>query len=103
MLVYAREGVRHAWLVDPITRTLEVLVLGEDRRWGPRCSTGRPRGFGSSPLTPSSSISRCCGRSSRSPSRCAGNDVAASAKVGGATTPRGDPSAGRARRDDAAR
>ncbi|WP_437948086.1 Uma2 family endonuclease [Sorangium sp. So ce296] len=35
MPIYAREGVRHAWLVDPIARTLEVYVLGEDRRWGP--------------------------------------------------------------------
>jgi Uma2 family endonuclease len=25
--IYAREGVRHAWLVDPILRTLEVLHL----------------------------------------------------------------------------
>ncbi|WP_438001898.1 Uma2 family endonuclease [Sorangium sp. So ce185] len=35
MPIYAREGVRHAWLIDPIARTLEVYVLGEDRRWGP--------------------------------------------------------------------
>ncbi|WP_437869884.1 Uma2 family endonuclease [Sorangium sp. So ce363] len=35
MPIYAREGVRHAWLVDPIQRTLEVYVLGADRRWGP--------------------------------------------------------------------
>ncbi|WP_437738940.1 Uma2 family endonuclease [Sorangium sp. So ce1335] len=34
MPIYAREGVRHAWLVDPIARTLEVHVLGGDRRWG---------------------------------------------------------------------
>ncbi|XXY52751.1 Uma2 family endonuclease [Sorangium sp. So ce269] len=34
MPVYAREGVRCAWLVDPIARTLEVYVLGQDRRWG---------------------------------------------------------------------
>ena len=32
MPVYAREGVRHAWLVDPIIRTLEVLKL-EAPRW----------------------------------------------------------------------
>jgi Uma2 family endonuclease len=25
--IYAREGVRHAWLVDPIARTMEVLRL----------------------------------------------------------------------------
>jgi Uma2 family endonuclease len=30
--MYARERVPHAWLVDPIARTLEVLRL-EDRRW----------------------------------------------------------------------
>ncbi|WP_437298640.1 Uma2 family endonuclease [Sorangium sp. So ce426] len=34
MPIYAREGVRHAWLVDPIQRTLEVYVLGADGRWG---------------------------------------------------------------------
>jgi len=27
MVIFAREGVRHAWLVDPITRTLEVYRL----------------------------------------------------------------------------
>ncbi len=32
MPVYAREGVRHLWLVDPITRTLEVYRL-DGRRW----------------------------------------------------------------------
>lgn len=30
--VYARAGVRHAWLVDPAARTLEVLRL-EGERW----------------------------------------------------------------------
>ena len=30
--IYAREGVRHAWLVDPIARTLEVLRL-EGPNW----------------------------------------------------------------------
>jgi Uma2 family endonuclease len=30
--VYAREGVRYAWLVDPLDRTLEVLSL-EGGRW----------------------------------------------------------------------
>ena len=29
--IYAREGVRHAWLLDPIARTLEVLALAGDR------------------------------------------------------------------------
>jgi Uma2 family endonuclease len=32
MAFYAREGVRHAWLVDPIAQTLEVLQL-EAGRW----------------------------------------------------------------------
>ena len=27
--IYAREAVRHAWLVDPLQRTLEVLRLHE--------------------------------------------------------------------------
>jgi Uma2 family endonuclease len=35
MPVYAREGVRHAWLIDPIERTLEVFVLE-----GWRCMDG---------------------------------------------------------------
>ena len=32
LAIYAREGVPHAWLVDPIIRTLEVLNL-EAPRW----------------------------------------------------------------------
>ena len=32
LAVYAREGVAHAWLIDPIARTLEALRLG-DVRW----------------------------------------------------------------------
>ncbi|WP_437737852.1 Uma2 family endonuclease [Sorangium sp. So ce1335] len=35
MPVYAREGVRHAWLVDPIARTLEVFSLVPGRGWAP--------------------------------------------------------------------
>ncbi|WP_437589491.1 Uma2 family endonuclease [Sorangium sp. So ce1000] len=35
MPIYAREGVRYAWLVDPIARTLEAYVLDTARRWGP--------------------------------------------------------------------
>lgn len=34
MPIYAREGVRHAWLVDPVAQVLEVHVLGPRRRWG---------------------------------------------------------------------
>jgi Uma2 family endonuclease len=30
--IYAREGVGHAWLLDPLRQTLEVLRL-ESRRW----------------------------------------------------------------------
>ena len=30
--IYAREGVAHAWLIDPLARTLEVLRL-EGGRW----------------------------------------------------------------------
>lgn len=32
LAIYAREGVAHAWLLDPIARTLEVLRL-ENGRW----------------------------------------------------------------------
>jgi len=31
MTIYAREGVRHLWLVDPIAQTLEVYHLEADR------------------------------------------------------------------------
>ncbi len=34
MPIYAREGVRHAWLVDPIAKTLEVYTLDEAGGWG---------------------------------------------------------------------
>lgn len=30
--IYARERVRHAWLIDPLARTLEVLAL-ESSKW----------------------------------------------------------------------
>lgn len=33
MPIYAREGVRHAWLIHPIRRTLEVFALEADRHW----------------------------------------------------------------------
>ncbi len=32
--IYAREGVAHAWLVDPLRQTLEVLALASGR-WAP--------------------------------------------------------------------
>lgn len=31
--LYARENVQYTWFVDPILRTLEVFVLGPERRW----------------------------------------------------------------------
>jgi Uma2 family endonuclease len=33
MPLYAHNGVPYAWLVDPIARTLEVYVLGANRKW----------------------------------------------------------------------
>ncbi|WP_434040767.1 MULTISPECIES: Uma2 family endonuclease [Sorangium] len=35
MPIYAREGVQHAWLLDPIQRTLEVFSLAPGRGWTP--------------------------------------------------------------------
>lgn len=37
--IYAEHGVRHAWLVDPVVRTLEVYRL-EGMRWSPVASHG---------------------------------------------------------------
>ena len=34
MPLYAAHGVRHAWLVDPIAKTLEVYTLGANGKWG---------------------------------------------------------------------
>jgi Uma2 family endonuclease len=31
--IYAREGVPHAWLIDPLPRTLEAFALDVGRRW----------------------------------------------------------------------
>jgi hypothetical protein len=33
MPVYAREGIGHAWLVEPIAKTLEVYTLDPRGRW----------------------------------------------------------------------
>jgi Uma2 family endonuclease len=33
--IYAREGVRYAWLIDPLRQTLEVLARDERKRWAP--------------------------------------------------------------------
>jgi Uma2 family endonuclease len=41
LAIYARESVAHAWLVDPLARTLEVLRL-ENGRWS-IVSTGAAR------------------------------------------------------------
>jgi hypothetical protein len=38
MPIYAREGVRHAWLLDPLLKTLEVFALSapsSGRVWTP--------------------------------------------------------------------
>ena len=32
LAIYAREGVSHVWLIDPVVRTLDVRRL-EDGRW----------------------------------------------------------------------
>ena len=31
--LYAEQGVKHAWLVDPIAQTLEVRTLGDEGQW----------------------------------------------------------------------
>lgn len=33
MPIHAREGVRHAWIIDPVGRTLEAFTLGVGGRW----------------------------------------------------------------------
>ena len=33
--IYAEHGVGHAWLVDPVRRTLEVFRRGDDGHWTP--------------------------------------------------------------------
>jgi Uma2 family endonuclease len=33
MTIYAREGVRHAWLLNPILETLEVFALNQEKLW----------------------------------------------------------------------
>jgi Uma2 family endonuclease len=33
MRIYAREGVGHLWLVEPLARTLEIYRLDGERRW----------------------------------------------------------------------
>jgi Uma2 family endonuclease len=35
MPIYAREGVRHAWLLDPLLKTLELFALSPTRVWTP--------------------------------------------------------------------
>ncbi len=44
MPTYAREGVRFAWLIDPVTRTLESYTLGRGARWSkPQLHQGTAR------------------------------------------------------------
>jgi Uma2 family endonuclease len=33
MPIYAAKGVNHAWLIDPVAKTLEVHILGDEGRW----------------------------------------------------------------------
>lgn len=33
MPIYAAQGVKHAWLIDPVAKTLEVYMLDAKRRW----------------------------------------------------------------------
>jgi len=42
MRIYAREGVRHAWLVDPIARTLEVFRLARKTARRPKVKRKAP-------------------------------------------------------------
>jgi Uma2 family endonuclease len=55
MPVYARAGVRLAWLVDPIARTLEIFSLGADIRWVLADVYGRDAVVRATPSRPSSS------------------------------------------------
>jgi Uma2 family endonuclease len=41
--IYAREGVVHVWLVDPLRRTLEVLVHGSGSYGVRAIHEGSPR------------------------------------------------------------
>jgi Uma2 family endonuclease len=44
MPIYAREGVAHAWLIDPVGRTIEAYVLRSGRRWSvPQIFRGEDR------------------------------------------------------------
>ncbi|EPX56654.1 hypothetical protein D187_007996 [Cystobacter fuscus DSM 2262] len=43
MRIYAREGVRHLWHVDPLTRTLELFRLAEGQWRRGECFTGEGR------------------------------------------------------------
>jgi Uma2 family endonuclease len=43
MPIYAREGVQHAWLIDPIARSLEVYALGRGRWKAPAVHRGDAR------------------------------------------------------------
>ncbi|WP_257457915.1 Uma2 family endonuclease [Archangium lipolyticum] len=51
MRVYAREGVRHLWLVDPLRQELEVYGL-EDGRWKRLGTHGGQERVHAEPFTP---------------------------------------------------
>jgi Uma2 family endonuclease len=51
MRVYAREGVRHLWLVDPLRRELEVYAL-EATRWERRSTHSDQERVHAEPFTP---------------------------------------------------
>jgi Uma2 family endonuclease len=38
MPIYAREGVRHLWLIDPLLRTLEIFRLLSDGKYEASCA-----------------------------------------------------------------
>jgi Uma2 family endonuclease len=59
--IYATCGVKHAWLVDPIAKTLEVHILGEGGRWRECAFIVRARWCGRPPSRPSRSSSMRCG------------------------------------------
>jgi hypothetical protein len=38
MPIYAREGVRYVWLVDPVKRTLEAYEISDEHAAGLECA-----------------------------------------------------------------
>ena len=62
--IYAREGVHHAWLVDPLRRTLEVLGLESGSLESDRRARGQPEESARRRSTQSSSSSARSGSES---------------------------------------